>query len=110
MTSSSHSRYTILLADGLTRCSATLVATAHACRAHELAYDASYQRYKDAADAAAHLSGPAKLSRGAVRFLPLKSLDERSKDVHAYMQAVRLEMELREEHDRQFVGNREYAP
>ena len=48
---------TTLLSDGLTRCSATLVAIAHACRAHELAYDASYQRYKDAADAAAHLSG-----------------------------------------------------
>ncbi|KAI0717136.1 hypothetical protein C8Q76DRAFT_616492, partial [Earliella scabrosa] len=105
MPSSSRSRCTTLLADGLTRCSVTLVAPAHACRAHECAHDASYQRYKEAADAAAHLSGPAKLSRGAVRLLPLESLDERSQDVRAYMQAVRLEMELREEHDRKFVGN-----
>ncbi|KAI0760669.1 hypothetical protein C8Q74DRAFT_246436 [Fomes fomentarius] len=104
MPNSSRSTCRALLSDGNTRCRGRLARSAHACSLHVEAHDASYERYKTAAEVALRLRPHMQIKRSEVRSLPSGSLNTRMEGVRAYMKAVRREMELREEHDRRFVG------
>lgn len=106
MPNSSRSTCRALLSDGDTRCRGRLARSAHACSLHVEAHDASYERYKTAAEVALRLRPHMQIKRSEVHSLPSGSLNTRMEGVRAYMKAVRREMELREEHDRRFVGTR----
>ena len=70
------------------------------------AYEKSYRDYKDAAEEAKTFF--VQLKRKDVGSLDLIEVDARIIDVRAYIETLEREMELRREHDRIFVGDREY--
>ena len=97
-----------LLTDGQTRCSALLKPGRQSCRKHAPAYDASYERYKRAEEAAEDLRAAAQTKRGDVLTIPSEEIKPRIKSVRAYIKALESELWLRKEHDVRFIGNREY--
>ena len=91
---------------GGVRCHARTLLRRHVCGAHLQAYEKSYRDYKDAAEEAKTFF--VQLKRKDVGSLDLIEVDARSIDVRAYIETLEREMELRREHDRIFVGDREY--
>ncbi|KAI1784161.1 hypothetical protein LXA43DRAFT_244143 [Ganoderma leucocontextum] len=94
-----------LLSDGQTRCSAFVKPGRQSCLKHTSAYDASYERYKHAENAAKDLRAAAQTKRGDVHTLPSEEIEPRIKSVRAYIEALELESRLRREHDGRFIGD-----
>ena len=97
-----------LLDDGQTRCSASVKPGRQSCPRHTAAYDASYKRYKDAESAAKDLRAAAQTRRGDVHTMAPENIGPRIESVRVYIEALEDEVRLRTEHDRRFIGDREY--
>ncbi|KAI1784159.1 hypothetical protein LXA43DRAFT_1101677 [Ganoderma leucocontextum] len=92
-----------LLPDGDTRCAVPLLFRKYSCDAHAAAYDASYERYKEAERKADRLAEPARMRRVDVQRLRLHEIAPCINRVRAYADALAEELRLRREHDIQFI-------